>query len=278
MAGRSRRRPRGGGARSGTAPAPRTRWWTRTVAWTVSILAGAVATVLTGWIAATPNLVKDLFIRPAAAPDVVTISVQHAVGPCSSLVTTRSITDVGPPPGDAASWDDWSGWSRNLGAYDHSDTNLLVTVRGGTAQPVVLTGLRVVVTERVESLGGIGLSNQCGDSMDGRILTINLDHRPPSTESDLIEPADDGSSVAGGTWRTTPLVFPYRVSDTMLETFVIRGVAQTCNCSWRAYLTWSDGKASGETTIDDHGQPFRTAAPKERTRYRFTDDRWTVHE
>ena len=57
-----------------------------------------------------------------------------------------------------------------------------------------------------------------------------------------------------------PINFPYKVSLTDPEVFMIFGNTSRCDCRWTAKLRWQSGDEDGTTTIRDGDDPFRTAS------------------
>ncbi len=68
-----------------------------------------------------------------------------------------------------------------------------------------------------------------------------------------------GQIMPGSIQETTPLRFPYRVSDTESESLLILAHSSGY-VEWTAHLEWSNGEDSGALTIDDKGKPFRTTS------------------
>jgi hypothetical protein len=57
--------------------------------------------------------------------------------------------------------------------------------------------------------------------------------------------------------------FPYTVSTSSVEQFLVLAHAKRCHCVWRARLLWTSGDRQGETLIDDGGRPFVTHGVEE---------------
>lgn len=94
--------------------------------------------------------------------------------------------------------------------------------------------------------------------MQGRYMEVDLSQQPVRILGSYKDPAAPPGAPA---WDLTPVVFPYVVSDTDTEVFMITAYANQCDCEWYAELYWSSGGKSGEAIIDDRGRPFRTAPP-----------------
>jgi hypothetical protein len=74
-------------------------------------------------------------------------------------------------------------------------------------------------------------------------------------------------------WRTTPMQFPYTVTDTDSESLLIIAKTQQYR-AWTAALSWTDGEKSGVEAIDYQGQPFKTTSSANRTGYVDQDGQW----
>ena len=74
-----------------------------------------------------------------------------------------------------------------------------------------------------------------------------------------------------GSWSSRRIFeFPYQVSATEPEVFLIIGEVTRSDVTWVAELSWVSGGRRGVTVIDDDGTPFRTAARSNATPYDFT--------
>ena len=56
------------------------------------------------------------------------------------------------------------------------------------------------------------------------------------------------------------MIFPYTISQSDPEIFVLAVSTQHCNCTWTAELYWTAGSKVGHTFIEDNGHPFRETA------------------
>ena len=102
-----------------------------------------------------------------------------------------------------------------------------------------------------------------------RTFFVNLDRTPPSLMY------SSGDEPAPG---ERPVEFPYQVSATEPEVFLIIGEVTRSDVTWVAELSWVSGGRRGVTVIDDDGTPFRTAARSNATPYDFTPDGFVASE
>ncbi|MGW9191688.1 helix-turn-helix domain-containing protein [Streptomyces rubiginosohelvolus] len=160
----------------------------------------------------------------------------------------RAPAAVPPPPAEA----DAASWAGALGAVHAGETGVRITLQGRDDRAVVLESLRIRVVERHSPAGGrvYRMSSGCGGSLTPRMFDVDLDASRPVARS--VAGNDSGEPIEA-------VSFPYRVSVTDPEVFLITGRTVGCDCSWVAELAWSSGGGSGTVRIDDGGRPFRTS-------------------
>ncbi|MGW3304447.1 helix-turn-helix domain-containing protein [Streptomyces rubiginosohelvolus] len=159
----------------------------------------------------------------------------------------RAPAAVPPPPVEA----DAASWAGALGAVHAGETGVRITLQGRDDRAVVLESLRIRVVERSSPAEGrvYRMSSGCGGSLTPRMFDVDLDADRPVARS--VAGNDSGEPIEA-------VAFPYRVSVTDPEVFLITGRTVGCDCSWVAELAWSSGGRSGTVRIDDGGRPFRT--------------------
>lgn len=184
----------------------------------------------------------------------ITIDVSRWGGP--SYFLNKSPAEVTPPPTDAfASRDEWL---QENGGVDAGQTYVNIVVQGSSQLAVVLTGLDVEVLRRRPPPRGIWIGPSGSSGLDRRLFTINLDAPRPAARF-VDNPV---------TPRSEPSIdFPYSVSDTDPEVFVLIASSRRCDCLWRARLRWSSGGRSGAIRIDENGKPFRTVSTRQAVDY-----------
>lgn len=174
---------------------------------------------------------------------------------------------VPPPPAEA----DAESWATALGAVHAGETGVRITLQGTDERAVVLEALRIRVVERREPAEGRvhRMSSGCGGALTPRVFDVDLDVARPVARS---VPGND-------TGEPIPAVsFPYRVSVSDPEVFLVTGRAARCDCDWVAELRWNSGGRSGTVRIDDGGRPFRTSGAPGRPvhDYDFVTRRWVA--
>lgn len=189
------------------------------------------------------------------APFTVYMKYQHA-GYCGfNYVANKNLADISTPPTSLQAPGDSVGrWANKESVADSPQTGFDLTITGKSEMPVVLTGMRVEVVSRSQQPPGLLVGTGCGDGITARFVGIDLDEQPPR-------------ALAQGTpepWqspeRFEPVKFPYIVSNTKVEQFMVDAYTNKSNYQWRVYLQWSSGGRSGEYRVDWNGKPFDTAS------------------
>ena len=200
-----------------------------------------------------PNATPATQSKPALSDTPFTAATQgqtyFACGP--GWMVARPTAAIPPP----SKYSDYDQWMEGAKAVVSDYGAVLLTIQGTTVAAVVLTSLQVEVVNRAPALRGTHVYEQCGGPGAVRELDVNLDHDPPTylpiLRDDLL---DEGAPA----WQKTPLKFPYTVSLTDAETFLVLANTFRCDCQWRIKLAWASQGATGTMVIDDHGKPFRT--------------------
>lgn len=188
----------------------------------------------------------------------ITASIEFYRGTCDSFWVPSSSNASTSDPGFATpAWADSSEAAQALSFYPGRGMSMITfTVTGYDTRPVTVTALRFrVSTHRERPNDGTILSRECGDETVARYADVDLDVDPPRITQSSALPVSYGSDT-----RTTPLSFPYTVSNSDTESLLI--VASTSRyVEWTAELAWSNGVDSGVLAIDNDGSPFRTTVP-----------------
>ncbi|MFE6698939.1 helix-turn-helix domain-containing protein [Streptomyces sp. NPDC057718] len=186
-----------------------------------------------------------------------------------AYLVDRAPASVPPPPVEA----DAAPWAGALGAVHAGETGVRITLQGRDERAVVLESLRIRVVERRSPAPGrvYRMSSGCGGSLTPRMFDVDLDVPRPVARS--VAGNDSGEPIEA-------VAFPYRVSVTDPEVFLITGRTAGCDCDWFAELSWSSGGRSGTVRIDDGGRPFRTSGVGGRPvlDYDTADRRWVSAE
>jgi hypothetical protein len=192
--------------------------------------------------------------RPAGPPLTVAADVLDEV--ClGNWATKKSPSDLEPHlPSSESTWPEWAPVADGVPV---APAQVQLTVQGTGEAEVVLTGLEVRVVDRRAPMTGTMLNRGCGDIADYRLLYVDLDKRPPTyTSENLYQEPTEGVPD----WAVKPLQFPYHVSLSDAETFVIVASTSACDCDWVVDLSWASEGNTGKIAIDNHGMPFRTVS------------------
>jgi hypothetical protein len=268
---------RGGGARHGGGwggqddgedePATRSVW-----RWLAGIIAATMTAIVTSWVLGWIQRVPG-FRPPTPPPAASTTGPAQfpppaGTGPVTVAVAQWQDSGCGAPdwiylgdeseidfrPG-ADPRDAWAGHPAVENALVASPTHVEATVQGRSETAVVLTGVEARVHRRRPVPAGTILSNTlCGYPGAFRSFQIDLDSRPPTISS-----RGDRDQRTGR--ELEPIRFPYVVSSSDPETFLINAVAEECDCEWSVELSWQSAGRTGTVVIDDDGRPFRTVSP-----------------
>jgi hypothetical protein len=218
-----------------------------------------IAAVLAGAAAFISNGVTRLLTAGAervGGGDPITV-VTRTVSDCPfSYVVPGPPEAIPPPPGiETAPVGARERWSQRIDGVDGGSTQVEITVTGTTDQAVVLQGLDVEVIERRDPIDGVEVHAVCGDLVPIRYMIVDLDQRPPTITASVDDRSlsPDASEVIND-----PVIFPYRVSRSEPEVFSVHVQTRTCHCVWRARLRWVSGDRTGESIINDDGEPFVT--------------------
>ncbi|MGW1199239.1 helix-turn-helix domain-containing protein [Streptomyces sp. NPDC002536] len=185
---------------------------------------------------------------------------------CNTMyVSGRKPAEVPEPPNDT----DTRAWVTGLRAVPGGRLHITVDVQGKNGQAVVLRALHVRVLKSTAPLAwsGYSMGDGCGGGLTPAFFDVDLDRDRPTArptageQGDVKIPATD---------------FPYKVSSTDPQPLDILARTTGHDVTWELELEWSSGGRSGTLKIDDHGQPFRTTAVKDRPQYtwRFDQKVW----
>lgn len=237
--------------------------WRPVAAWLGGIIAAVVTAVLLAWlvewglipVGGTPSTPPASALGPVTASadsDPVTVAVGEPDQGCdgrSWLVQGAPGSFVEPP----GAYDDWTKWAREQAVAAVGETQVRITVQGRTAAQVTITDIRVSVVRRRPVGEVTEVVAPCGGPSAYRYLQAELDKDPPIITSEI-----DDLGNREPNERADPIKFPYRVSLSDAETFVVEGWAEKCFCLWEIEVHWASEGRLGVTRVDHHGKPFVT--------------------
>jgi hypothetical protein len=226
--------------------------------WILGIVVAAVAAVITsyvtGGITSGVDRVRGSFEEePAPLGVTVTRLAKEGSGHWVFAQPMKAVKAIPLPNRDLGALETWDAWAHSHGGMDASSTGVRFIVEGATSHPVVLTGLTAEIVERLPPPRGVHVVPFGGGGLPTRRFEVNLDESPPTVRSLAAAPELESAPP--------PIDFPYRVSATDPEVFLMIGSTLACDCAWRANLEWVYQGKKGMTVIDDAGRPFRTVSP-----------------
>jgi hypothetical protein len=170
-------------------------------------------------------------------------------------------------------------WARDLGGVDADRTDVTVTLQGRSATAVVLQSVRARVLSRRPPLAGFPLlaASGCGEAVSPRYFSVDLDADPPAVvaESGSREEEDPASPGLSRIVEVPAVSFPFRISQSEVEIFVVNGSTRMFDVTWELEIDWVSDGQPGTIRIPGDGSPFRTTASSGDTFYYLEDGRWT---
>lgn len=150
---------------------------------------------------------------------------------------------------------------------DRYSPPLDMTVQGRTQESVLLTGMEVTVLRSAPPpTRGVVINTAfgCGAAQPQRSFTADFARSPVKVT------ADTGQDTNGK--EIPPVRFPFKVSLSDPEDFLVNAKNVTGDCAFAIVLHWvADGKA-GTTTLDNGGKGFRLIKNGSLPAYRFNGD------
>jgi len=251
---------------------------TKVGVWLTAVLAAALTTAIAGAltgafdalsraVTGTGSSTKSI---PAPTPntsetDPLAISVDPYMAPCGEdwvVPQPPEQLDTSSPV-NVDMMRSWRDWSPAATGVSTSPDNVLIFVQGRSNAQVILTGLKVRVHERRPPLAGTRLSAQCGDAGAFRWLQVDLDQNPSRPSPRYDRQMAEGAEGFVPDWQLQPIRFPYKVSLSEAEPFLIVANTEMCDCTWDVELTWATQGRTGTNVIDNNGVPFRTTSTRD---------------
>ena len=247
--------PRSNGAKP-SMPRRVRRFLRKPVVWVLGVVAASVAAVV-------PVIVEKKFLDapPPAPRRPFSINASVSREYCNGAAWMID-KPPGQFPGPSTTGGDLGAWAGRIGAVPADTRDVVIVVQGTSEAAVTITGLRTRVVQRSVPGGGTRLSLACGGQGAYRWILADLDQNPPRQK-----PGYESTSVSDRIplEARRPIAFPYTVSLSDPETFVVTGVVKRYDVRWVIDLSWVSGGHSGTETIDDNGHPFRLTATRSAT-------------
>ncbi|MFJ8751944.1 hypothetical protein ACIREO_21825 [Streptomyces sp. NPDC102441] len=163
-------------------------------------------------------------------------------------------------------------WERERRIVQRGTNRIMLSLRGNSGMAAQLRDITVTVVRRDPIPAGSRSDPRtpgCGDgSLPPEAAGVNLDElavgRPVSVIDILGKPTQQTAAKEALDWGT-PVVLPRTLTSDAVYTLWFLGRTDRWDTSWKATLTWWDGKRTQTVQLDDHGSPFRVMATAPRT-------------
>jgi hypothetical protein len=247
--------PAAGSEQANGGPPARSRSGVRARTWLIGLLVAAVGAALTnlitGGISSGFDSAWDA-ITGASDPPPLTVSARVERDRRSAFVFEQRLSGLSPPPpADPSSPQARVSWAERNGGIDAFNTALTVVIQGRSDASVILSGLTVDVVSRDRPPTGTFAPALGAGGIGVRYFLVDLDQRSPEAVLGELNEPQPGQR---------PINFPYKVSLSDPEVFMIFASTERCDCRWILKLHWQSGDKEGTTTIRDGDEPFRTAS------------------
>ncbi|WP_409236520.1 helix-turn-helix domain-containing protein [Streptomyces sp. PA5.6] len=194
---------------------------------------------------------------PAPGPPLTTRVRPFLYDGCAhNFLVNRAPGAVPEPPAEQ----DVPAWVGELGAVSARHQYIEVTVQGTGKDRVVLDAMDVRVRSSDAPLpwNNFEIRTRCDDQIYAKSFTVDLDEAVP---------------------RAAPMTgqrdFPYTVSESGPQVFLVTAGTALHDVRWYLDLKWSSGKRHGVLRVDDQGKPFRTSGHEGRPTYTWLgSDGW----
>jgi hypothetical protein len=245
-------------------------------AWSAGIVGTVAATVVTAWLVTWGLLPEDQPPRPSSSqasaaqpprheqsasaapanlPFTVALGAEFTNGAQPVWISGLPPSKVPPRPTGDASYDAWATWAKRAKAVLTSRRPVYFTVQGASAAQVTLLDLKVEVVRRQPPLRGTAYGLVGGDPGYFRSVVADLDKQPPAMSDHYDEEFFTNDFPKRHERR--PIRFPYKVSLSDAETFLVDAFTERCDCEFVIKLSWTSQGRTGTHVINDHGSPFR---------------------
>ncbi|CAL9480448.1 hypothetical protein SUDANB95_03006 [Actinosynnema sp. ALI-1.44] len=144
--------------------------------------------------------------------------------------------------------------------------SVMVTLQGRHADlSVMITGIEVEVLSRNPPPPGTVVDARCGGPEYYRYVDVDLDDPTPRAVGRPVDANAVQEAQSKGR-RVDPIAFPYEITSTDAETFLLDAATKSCDCTWIVHFDWSAGGRTGRLTVPDDGGSFRVVSGAKATR------------
>ena len=177
-------------------------------------------------------------------PEPLTATFNFNLPMCEDFMVPTSLVDSLPGKSQINAQWAYENGGATLGAAE-------LTVQGKTQDAVVLRGLRLIDVEKHTPPTDVATILPCGPGgghLGVRYFEVNFGDQPGI----IARPSEDENGNLDPDIGEPAVKFPFKVSNTEPEIFLLQISGPPCFCSWRIALDWISMGRSG-TTVLDHG-------------------------
>lgn len=223
--------------------------------WLAGVAAAVISTIIGAWLLAD---------RPSDDGMPFTVAVETRHEQAFGWISPHELAQVPDRPGFTGDWDvwqaEWAAWLSEANTTPATSLEVTFTIQGTSEAEVTLTGLEVRVVERQPAIRGVLVLIPGGDPDPAayRFVHANLDTDPP-TLSPVVNEAFDFYAAEH---EKRPIRFPYRVSISDAESFMVAANTEGCDCEFVVEVSWASQGRTGTYTVDDKGKPFHLSGTR----------------
>lgn len=145
---------------------------------------------------------------------------------------------------------DFGAWLNRIDAVAADSQLISFTIQGTSGAQVALLGMNVRVVKREQPMRGTYLSSHCGGLMVYREVNADLDATPVHLNT-LFNPLN---AIDAPKYEVRPIRFPYSVSISDAEAFLVDASTHKGDCVWEIDIYWASQGKKGVYTISQVDQ------------------------
>jgi hypothetical protein len=219
----------------------------RIVLWVIGILVAIVALLVVSGLGA-----KGIDRLTGEGPPLSYVTEER--GGCSSIAYLPASRVPGTrrqlPPRD------WRAFDRQPAAKFVGSDVIRVSVEGGSARELTITGVRFSAEKRHRP-GGAVFIGPCNGGFEGRGFEADIEAGPPRLTVSSANGEGRFSAFGLGGFTNRPVTFPWTVSlERRPLNFFLVATAHHCYCVWTARIPWVSGDDHGVIKVDNGGRGY----------------------
>jgi hypothetical protein len=148
---------------------------------------------------------------------------------------------------------DYYEWARQHGGVPGQEQPMRLILRGRSADPVIVNGIRARVLDRADPLQGWFTHDRGCGGVDIRNAVIDLDQDPPKIAFTGLVQENPGKET---------LALTLQVTSTDVEVIDVLAKTRRNDVKWELEILYSAAGESGVFTVRDGNEPFEVTALK----------------